>query len=58
MDVTDARTGQLIWRGYDTRTIDFNKADKTIGKAVEHLTERFAHDVKKSADEGLSGSIN
>jgi hypothetical protein len=52
MDVTDAKTGQLVWRGYDTRTIDFNKANKTIEKAVEHLTDRFTHDVQKSAKEG------
>lgn len=51
MDVTDARTGQLVWRGYDTRTIDLNKADKTIQKAVENLTKRFADDVKKSVED-------
>ena len=52
MDVTDAKTGQLVWRGYDTRKIDFNKADRTIEKAVEHLTDRFSHDLQKSAKEG------
>jgi len=51
MDVVDAKTGELVWRGYDTRTIDFNKADKTIEKATEHLTKRFTHDIKESAKE-------
>lgn len=46
MDVVDARTNQLIWRGYDTEAIDFNKSDKTINKAVEHLTKRLEHDLK------------
>jgi len=51
MDVTDAKTGKMVWRGYDTRTITFNKADRSIEKSVEHLTERFSQDVKKSAKE-------
>jgi hypothetical protein len=50
MDVIDARTRQLIWRGYDTETIDFNKAEKTINKAVEHLTRRFVHDSRETAE--------
>lgn len=48
VDVFDAKTKQLVWRGYDTETIDFNKADKTIGKAVSHLMDRFQHDIKES----------
>lgn len=47
MDVTDAKTNHLVWRGYDTETIDFNKADQTIEKSVEHLTKRFTHDIKE-----------
>jgi len=50
MDVIDAQTKQLVWRGYDTETIDFNKADQTINKAVEHLTKRFTHDLKVSEE--------
>src|SRR5262249_6857028 len=46
MDVYDTHTKQLVWRGYDTRTIDYNKADSTINKAVEHLTKHFTHDLK------------
>jgi hypothetical protein len=46
MDVYDARTNQLVWRGYDTKTINYNKADKTINDAVGHLMKRFRHDLK------------
>jgi Domain of unknown function (DUF4136) len=46
MDVYDARTNQLVWRGYDTKTINYNKADKTINDAVRHLMKRFRHDLK------------
>ena len=41
LDIIDAQTNQLVWRGYDTETIDFNKSEKTIQKSVEKLVERF-----------------
>ena len=47
VDVIDARTNQMVWRGYDTRTIDFEKSEKTIHKSIEKLTKRFASDVAK-----------
>ena len=47
VDVIDARTNHLVWRGYDTQTIDFEKSEKTIHKSVENLTKRFRHDVNK-----------
>ena len=52
MDVYDAHTKQLIWRGYDTKTIDYNKADNTINKSVDHLAKRFEHDMKTHGGEG------
>ena len=45
LDVIDPHTNQLVWRGYDTRTIDFEKSEKTIHKSVEKVTKRFKHDV-------------
>ena len=45
VDIIDPGTNQLVWRGYDTRTIDFEKSEKTIHKSIEKLTKRFAHDV-------------
>jgi Domain of unknown function (DUF4136) len=47
VDVIDPRTNHLVWRGYDTQTIDFEKSEKTIHKSVENLTKRFRHDVNK-----------
>jgi hypothetical protein len=47
VDVIDSRTNHLVWRGYDTQTIDFEKSEKTIHKSVENLTKRFRHDVSK-----------
>jgi len=52
MDVYDAHTKQLVWRGYDTKSINYNKADKTINGAVEHLMKRFRHDLKVGENEG------
>ncbi|HEY6331668.1 MAG TPA: DUF4136 domain-containing protein [Blastocatellia bacterium] len=48
VDIVDTRSNQLVWRGYDNRTIDFNKSDKTISQSVDKLVMRFAHDVKES----------
>jgi len=47
VDVIDSRTNHLVWRGYDTQTIDFEKSEKTIHKSVENLTKRLRHDVNK-----------
>jgi len=47
VDVIDSRTNHLVWRGYDIRTIDIDKSEKTIHKSVENLTKRFRHDVNK-----------
>src|SRR4029453_11413234 len=46
VDVIDPHTNQLVWRGYDTQTIDFDKSEKTIHKSVENLIKRFKHDVE------------
>ena len=49
-DIIDPDTNQLVWLGYDTRTIDFEKSEKTIHKSVEHLTKRFMHDIRENAE--------
>lgn len=46
IDVIDPHTNQLVWRGYNTQTIDFDKSEKTIHKSVENLIKRFKHDVE------------
>jgi hypothetical protein len=48
VDVIDARTNMLVWRGYDSDQIDLNKADKTIDKAVGSLIRRFVKETKEA----------
>ena len=48
VDIVDAHTNQLVWRGYDTDTLNNNNPDKTLSKAVENVVARFSHDVKKA----------
>lgn len=47
VDVVDARTKELVWRGYDRRTVD-SKSERTIKKSVEKLMDKFAKDVRES----------
>jgi len=47
VDIIDAHTNVLIWRGYDTDQIDVDKADKTIGKTVESLVKRFVKETRE-----------
>lgn len=49
VDVIDARTNQLVWRGYDTGTLNSGKPEKTLDAAVDHVVSRLAHDEKKRA---------
>jgi hypothetical protein len=49
VDVIDAHTNMLVWRGYDTDQIDVNKADKTIGKAVDSLVKRFMKETHEAS---------
>jgi hypothetical protein len=46
VDVIDARTNQLVWRGYDSDTLNVKDPDKTLGKAVDSVLARFYHDAK------------
>ena len=47
VDVIDARTNQLVWRGYDTGTLNRNNPEKTLSKAVDNALGRFYHDAKR-----------
>lgn len=49
VDVIDAKTNQLAWRGYDTGTLNSGKPEKTLDSAVDHVLSRLYHDAKKSA---------
>ena len=47
VDVIDARTNQLVWRGYDSDTLNAGKPEKTLDSAVDHVMSRLTHDAKK-----------
>lgn len=48
MDIIDAKSNMLVWRGCDIDTIDLNKSDKLIREAVKDLVDRLVKDVRKS----------
>jgi uncharacterized protein DUF4136 len=50
VDVIDAHTNQLVWRGYDTDTLNTNNPDKTLTKAVDSVLSRFYHDARKTQE--------
>jgi Domain of unknown function (DUF4136) len=50
VDLIDAHTNQLVWRGYDTDTLNAKDPDKTLTKAVDNVVSRFAHDAKHSVE--------
>ena len=48
VDVIDAHTNQLVWRGYDNDTLNTKNPDKTLSKAVGSVLSRFYHDAKET----------
>ena len=48
VDMIDAHTNQLVWRGYDTDTLSTKDPGKTLTKAVDKVMSRFYHDAGKS----------
>ena len=52
IDIIDAHTNQLVWRGYDTDTLNRNNPDKTLSSAVAKVVSRFSHDAKLSEHRG------
>jgi hypothetical protein len=51
IDFIDAKSNQLIWRGYNQDSINLGKADKDFANAVNDVLKKFHSDVKKSAPE-------
>lgn len=47
LDIFDAQTNELVWRGYDRRSVD-DKSEKSLKKSVDKLVDRFAKDVRES----------
>lgn len=46
LEVVDAHTHQLLWRGSDTEAVDLIKTDQSLEKAVGNLMKHFTHDIK------------
>lgn len=48
MDIIDARSNMMVWRGYDVDTIDLDKSEKSIRESVKDLVNRLVKDIRKS----------
>ena len=47
VEFRDAKSGELIWRGFVTGTVDPDKSEEKINKGIKKLIERFAKDREK-----------
>lgn len=47
VDVIDAATNQLVWRGRASGTLELKEMDKRVNKAVEKLVAKFLKDTRK-----------
>jgi len=52
VEFRDAKSGELIWRGFTTATVDPDKSEAKINKGVKNLVERFAKDREKQRKAG------
>jgi hypothetical protein len=52
VDVIDAHTNQLVWRGYDMITLNMGEPEKTLTKAVDNVLSRFYHDTRETEHRG------
>ena len=55
VDVIDAHTNQLVWRGHDVDTLNTGDAGKTLDKAVDNVLALFYHDARKTSAEHNAG---
>ena len=49
VDLIDAKTRQLVWRGRASGTVELKGNDKKIDKAVDKLVQKLIKDTKKGA---------
>jgi Domain of unknown function (DUF4136) len=47
VEFRNAKSGELIWRGFVTGTVDPDKSEEKINKGIKKLIERFAKDREK-----------
>ena len=55
VDVIDAHTNQLVWRGHDIDTLNTGNPGKTLDKAVDNVLARFYHDARNTGTEHSAG---
>ena len=48
IDIIDARTNQLMWRGYNQDPINLDKTEKDFANAVDGVLKKFYEDAKRS----------
>jgi hypothetical protein len=44
VEFRDVKSGELVWRGFVTGTVDPDKSEQKINKGIKKLIERFAKD--------------
>jgi len=49
VDIVDAHTNRLVWRGYDSDRLNSGNPEKTLDAAVDHIVSRLARDTGKHA---------
>lgn len=47
VEFRDGKSGELVWRGFVTGTVDPDKSEEKISKGIKKLIERFAKDREK-----------
>jgi hypothetical protein len=47
IEFRSAKSGEIVWRGFVTGTVDPNKSEQNINKGIKKLIERFAKDREK-----------
>jgi len=47
VEFRNAKSGELIWRGFVTGTVDPDKSEEKINKGIKKLIERFSKDREK-----------
>ena len=55
VDVIDAHTNQLVWRGHDMDTLNTGNPGKTLDKAVDNVLARFYYDARKTGTQHNAG---
>lgn len=53
VEFRDSRSGELVWRGFVTGTVDPEKSEEKINKGIKKLIEQFGKDRAKQKKAGV-----